>query len=239
MKILRQQLEGRAKTIIWLIAVVVTADVSIANVFASGMIKRTVHEVRELSQALEYEMAEAGVPAITPSGWVHCQSLTGGGAPFVSTNSGGYYVDWWGEPLICRHPGEHDSFDVYSKGENGMDDGGEEDDLASWAGVNEGYYFKEGWPTPRRWAAGSFAVGLVSMIVLIWRKKNVWLAVVPWVVGTLWGARDVDVFLRSSASETAPEEIRMAYAAAFLAAIIVLSIHVKRFAQSGIRKMRR
>ncbi len=43
--------------------------------------------------------------------------------------------DPWGHRFIYNFPAEHsgDDFDLYSSGNNGMDDQGEEDDIAPWA----------------------------------------------------------------------------------------------------------
>lgn len=226
----------RIHTTIWLAATIFAVEAFSVNVWASGRIKRTVHEVKELSQALAYELSEENPPAITPDGWVHRQALTYEWQ--FSTNKNGYFVDWWGEPLICRHPGKHSKYDVYSTGANLTDDAGKGDDLATWSGVNEGYYYKKDWPTARRWAAGSFVAGIVCLIVMIRYKGRLWLATVPWIFGTLWGARNVDVIVRSSTSEIAPSEIVIAFLAVVLTTCVILSIGANRSVRWMICKIR-
>jgi hypothetical protein len=41
-------------------------------------------------------------------------------------------------------PGEHDQYDLYSIGPNGVDEGGLRDDVSAWAGVNPGFHYKAG-----------------------------------------------------------------------------------------------
>jgi len=47
-----------------------------------------------------------------------------------------YFVDSWGHPIRYRVPGSRSGieFDLYSMGENGIDEGGGGDDLGNWDG---------------------------------------------------------------------------------------------------------
>ena len=57
--------------------------------------------------------------------------------------------DDWHRDIIYRVPGVHGEFDLHSPGEDGVDNGGDEDDISNWAGVNDGYYWKRWWPFAR------------------------------------------------------------------------------------------
>lgn len=59
------------------------------------------------------------------------------------------FLDNWKQELVYNAPGLHGEFDIYSVGENGVDDQGEKDDISNWSGVNEGYYWKRFWPLGR------------------------------------------------------------------------------------------
>jgi hypothetical protein len=58
-------------------------------------------------------------------------------------------LDQWGHPLVYRIPGKHGEFDLYSYGQDGIDNHGALDDISSWAGVNDGYYWKGARPKGR------------------------------------------------------------------------------------------
>lgn len=207
---------------------------------ATGMIKGTLHGVRRVSEALkQYELREEQLPPITDRGWICSEPLSEYYyAPSLTTNNAsGFIADWWGEALICRHPGRYGHYDVYSTGANRSDDGGTGDDLASWGGVNEGYYYKRYWPSARRWTTGSATVSVVALMIFVTRRRRAWPAVLVWVAGTLWGARNVDIF-GSTASEPAPVDIVLSIAAAILAACMVASALLIKGVRSVIRNRR-
>jgi len=70
--------------------------------------------------------------------------------------------DRWKRPFVYRVPGEHGDFDLYSCGEDGVDNFGKEDDISNWAGVNEGFYSKS------HWAKGRFTVALGLFFGFFW-----------------------------------------------------------------------
>lgn len=70
------------------------------------------------------------------------------------------FRDKWNRELVFRASGLHRLIDVYSVGEDGIDDRGEKDDISGWGGVNEGYYWKKLWPLGRWIVIGSCVVGI-------------------------------------------------------------------------------
>jgi hypothetical protein len=93
-------------------------------------------------------------------------------AKLIRTNATGLPLDRWGHPLVLRVPGTRQEIDIYSVGADGLDDGGERDDISSWAGINEGYYEKRSWPQGRRiLRVGPFLClsCLLLLAVLPWR----------------------------------------------------------------------
>lgn len=81
-------------------------------------------------------------------------------------------LDRWGQPYIYRMPGLHGPFDLYSIGKNGINDQGALDDISSWAGVNDGYYYKADWPRGRFAIGAGIIAGFLSLslaIILPWR----------------------------------------------------------------------
>jgi len=95
--------------------------------------------------------------------------------------SGGYLMprlgrdpsfDGWEREIILRIPGRHGEFDLYSLGEDGIDNHGEADDVSGWCGVNEGYHYKRYWPRGRFTIIASCALGMVILMagaVFPWR----------------------------------------------------------------------
>ena len=75
------------------------------------------------------------------------------------------FLDFWKRELVYRAPGSHGKFDVYSVGADGIDDQGEKDDISSWNGVNEGYYWKKFWPLGRFTIIASCVFGSVIFCV--------------------------------------------------------------------------
>lgn len=78
-------------------------------------------------------------------------------------------TDRWNHQIIYRIPGEHGDFDLYSAGANGIDDRGGKDDISSWHGVNDGYYWMEWWPMGR-----SVLIGSMSLAVLLFISNLVY-----------------------------------------------------------------
>lgn len=70
------------------------------------------------------------------------------------------FVDNWHREIIYRTPGVHAEFDLYSTGANGIDDQGAKDDISSWRGVNDGYYWMKWWPHGRITLIGSILMGI-------------------------------------------------------------------------------
>lgn len=70
------------------------------------------------------------------------------------------FVDHWHREIIYQNPGVHAEFDVYSTGANGIDDKGAKDDISSWRGVNDGYYWMKWWPLGRFTLIGSIGLGI-------------------------------------------------------------------------------
>jgi general secretion pathway protein G len=84
--------------------------------------------------------------------------------------------DDWGRPFVYRVPGEHGPYDLYSTGADGIDDRGSNDDISRWAGVNEGFYWKRGWPRGRRVIFGSCLLGVMILAAGFWLR---WRFIVP------------------------------------------------------------
>lgn len=70
------------------------------------------------------------------------------------------FIDHWHREIIYRIPGIHAEFDLYSTGANGIDDKGAKDDISSWRGVNDGYYWMKWWPLGRFTLIGSILLGI-------------------------------------------------------------------------------
>ena len=72
-------------------------------------------------------------------------------------------LDYWRREIIYRVPGEHGDFDLLSTGENGIDDKGAKDDISSWRGVNDGYYWMKWWPLGRFTLIASILSGILIL----------------------------------------------------------------------------
>jgi len=55
-------------------------------------------------------------------------------------NRNGEYLDAWGRVYVYRNPGINNtsSYDIYSKGRNGVGDGNDKDDIKNWEEKNSG-----------------------------------------------------------------------------------------------------
>ena len=73
--------------------------------------------------------------------------------------------DAWGRPIILRVPGQHGAFDLYSWGADGIDQQGDLDDVSSWAGVNDGFYWKRHWPEGRFTIQAGIAIGTAALLL--------------------------------------------------------------------------
>jgi general secretion pathway protein G len=58
---------------------------------------------------------------------VHNPGLKGWNGPYLRK----VFPDTWGRPYIYKCPGEHDQYDIYSLGRDGI--AGTDDDIVSWA----------------------------------------------------------------------------------------------------------
>jgi Type II secretion system (T2SS), protein G len=94
----------------------------------------------------------------------------------IATDQRNPFLDAWGREIIYRNPGIHDEFDLYSAGEDGIDNKGAKDDVSSWLGVNDGYYYKRYWPQGRFTVIVSCALGVV---ILMARAISPWRIVIP------------------------------------------------------------
>ena len=198
------------------------------SVWATGQIKRTVYEVRSLAHALNQQEAEEGsTTAVSPEGWIRSEALSADLFWATRTNSIGFVTDCWAKPLVWLHPGKRHRFDVYSTGANLLDESGGGDDLTSWAGINEGHYYKKHWPAARRWVIGSFMAGVLTLAILYWRREPLWLAAFPWIIGTAYGVRNVNVFFKNSATDSASLGIALPVIATFLTPCVILSFLAK------------
>lgn len=77
-------------------------------------------------------------------------------------------IDSWKRELVYQAPGRHGDFDIYSVGPDGIDDHGQKDDVSSWAGVNDGYHWKEFWPLGR---GILIAASVLSFLIFLYRRK--------------------------------------------------------------------
>lgn len=74
------------------------------------------------------------------------------------------FVDHWDHEIIYRVPGKHGAFDLHSVGVDGIDTEGAQDDISNWAGVNDGYHWKEHWPYGRFAVATGVALALGLLV---------------------------------------------------------------------------
>lgn len=85
------------------------------------------------------------------------------------------FEDGWGRALIYNFPGRVNThaFDLYSKGRNGIDDGGRGDDITNWAEPEPLYYAQDhhrGWLNSTLFDVGSaLVVGWLIWSLLRWR----------------------------------------------------------------------
>lgn len=70
------------------------------------------------------------------------------------------FVDHWHREIIYRIPGVSAEFDLYSTGANGIDDKGAKDDISSWRGANDGYYWMKWWLLGRFTLIGFILLGI-------------------------------------------------------------------------------
>jgi general secretion pathway protein G len=110
----------------------------------SSSASRTAHDIQSLAGTLKIYHREVGKHPDPTDYWLTLQR-----ANIWFFNHAGPVKDRWGQPLIYRFPGKHGDFDLYSVGPNGVDDDGRLDDVSSWAGVNEGFHWKQTWPQGR------------------------------------------------------------------------------------------
>lgn len=132
---------------------------------------RTESDVKELSIAIELYQKEWDKLPPPERYWMEVQPVG-----IWLRNSVEPGCDIWGRPFVYRVPGKHGAFDLYSLGEDGIDQGGAKDDISNWAGVNDGYHYKATWPLGR-W---SMVVGLVlGAGSLLLRRFFRWRVVLP------------------------------------------------------------
>jgi len=62
------------------------------------------------------------------------------------------------------------SFIVYCVGDNGIDEGGQGDDIAPYQPIRPGYYWKQHWPTAK-WVTPTLAL-LVVCLAFLWRLRS-------------------------------------------------------------------
>ncbi len=79
--------------------------------------------------------------------------------------------DHWHRPLVYRNPGRHGEYDLYSVGQNGIDDGKSEDDIGV-EGPREGYYWKHLWPLGRFVVLTGFILGLALYIAAFAKSRH-------------------------------------------------------------------
>jgi general secretion pathway protein G len=77
----------------------------------------------------------------------------------------GPILDDWERPIQYQVPGKHGLFDLCSFGRDGVDDGGQGDDISNWAGVNDGFYWKSQWPIGRSMIRWSKVIGLGTLLL--------------------------------------------------------------------------
>ena len=138
----------------------------------SSTASKTELNILLLQNAIEYYRVDFGALP-NPSDF---QSVIRSGKYLVVTDQRIPFLDAWGREIIYRAPGIHDEFDLYSAGEDGIDNKGAKDDVSSWLGVNDGYYYKRYWPQGRFTVIAACALGVV---ILMARAISPWRIVIP------------------------------------------------------------
>jgi hypothetical protein len=116
---------------------------------------RTERDVRDLAMAIQTYHNQFGRFPAPDDYWTELLR-----AGMLEPNETERPMDQWGRSIIYRVPGKHGAFDVYSYGQDGVDNDGKFDDISSWAEVNDGFYWKTTWPRGRFSIVFGFALGL-------------------------------------------------------------------------------
>ena len=130
-----------------------------ARAWSSPASRTYYHQIRESESIVEeYRFDFGRLPDPT-----NCWKILAVKYPDTA-NGRSPFVDNWGRELVYRAPGLHGEFDIYSVGEDGIDDKGGKDDVSSWLGVNDGYHWKEYWPRGRLAILVFVALGVVTLL---------------------------------------------------------------------------
>ena len=150
----------------------------------SSRASRTDNEIHNLSMAIEVHQIETGEFPRAERYWIDL-GLTGA----YDTSDAVPPSDSWGRPLVYRVPGKHAEFDLYSCGNDGIDDDGKDDDISNWAGVNDGFYWKTTWPKGRVTIGCGVVLGLGCLLFtrVYPRRVIIPLAGLPICVGVILG----------------------------------------------------
>jgi Type II secretion system (T2SS), protein G len=123
----------------------------------SSTASKTYHKVKIAALAVEEYRQDSGKLPDARNCWETLRK----NSTWISPEQSDPFLDYWKRELVYRAPGLHGEFDIYSVGEDGMDDQGEKDDISGWNGVNEGYYWKNSWPLGRFTIIASCVLGIV------------------------------------------------------------------------------
>jgi len=146
-------------------------------------------------------------------------------------------LDSWKRPIRYRSPGLHGDYDVYSVGEDGIDDDGKRDDISGWADVNEGYYWKSQWPGGRSMIRWCKIIGMGSLLLGFFLPLKL---VVPfaWAIIALGYVAGSQMLLHPGIVPTHNDPLQNRASIAMLALLVLLAVFTFNFRKYILQKRR-